>query len=441
MKAKKVVTRVAPSPTGNLHIGTARTALFNYLYAQAYDGEFIVRVEDTDKERSEKKYEDNILESLEWLGIKYDKIFRQSERTAVYKSYLVKMIEDGSAYLSKEESKKEPGKEVEVVRLKNPNEIVTFNDEIRGEIKFDTTDLGDFVIARNMDDPLYHLAVVVDDFEMEVTHIIRGEDHISNTPRQILIQRAIGVKETPIYAHMPLILAPDRSKLSKRKGAKPVTFYEEEGYLPEAFVNYIALLGWNPGSDKEIFSMDELIKEFSLDNMHKGGAIFDIEKFNWMNGEYLKNLDNAEIRKMISDLDISTELKEIFNGDAALTDILERVDTINAIEKEDLSYYTETPEYDVEKLIWKDSTKEETAEYLNEVISILEKLEDFESEKVKDSIWDYAGEKGRGAVLWPMRYALSGRDKSPAPFLLAEILGKEETIGRLKNVVQLLSSR
>lgn len=440
MNDKKVVTRVAPSPTGNLHIGTARTALFNYLYAKHHGGEFVIRVEDTDKERSKKEYEDNILESLKWLGITHDQLHRQSERTGVYKKYLNKLIENGSAYISKEESKNEPGKEVEVVRLKNPNEEVVFNDEIRGEIKFDTTDLGDFVIARSMDDPLYHLAVVVDDFEMDVTHVIRGEDHISNTPRQILIQRALGIEEPPVYAHMPLILAPDRSKLSKRKGAKPVTYYEEEGYLPDAFNNYLALLGWNPGTNQEIFSMEELIKEFSLEKMHKGGAVFDIEKLNWMNGEYLRKLDFSEIRKMISELNISDELKNIFNGDAALKDILERISTINNIGKENLSYYTDVPEYDLEKIIWKDSSKEETVSHLNEIISILEKLDDFESEKVKDSIWDYATEQGRGSVLWPMRYTLSGRDKSPAPFLLAEILGKEETLSRIKNVVQLLNA-
>lgn len=437
---EKVVTRIAPSPTGDLHIGTARTALFNFLYARMHSGEFIVRIEDTDKERSKKEFEDNILQSLEWLGITYNKIYKQSDRVDIHKTYLQKLIDNGSAYISREESKNEKGKEIEVIRMKNPNEVVTFEDKIRDKISFDTTDLGDFVIAKSLDEPLYHLAVVVDDFDMGVTHVIRGEDHISNTPRQILIQRGLDI-EPPIYAHIPLILAPDRSKLSKRTGtAKSVKYYQNEGYLSEALVNYLALLGWNPGGDEEMFSLEELIENFSLDQIHKGGAIFDINKLNWMNGEYLKKMDLGKVRDVISELNISSELKKIFNGNAALRDILERIHTLNDIENEDLLYYTERPEYDLKKIIWKDGTKEETVEYLNEVISILERINDFESEKIKNSIWDYATEKGRGSVLWPMRYALSGRDKSPAPFLLAEILGKEETLARLKNVVQLLNA-
>ncbi len=437
---KKVVTRVAPSPTGEMHIGTVRTALFNYLYAKNQGGEFIVRIEDTDKERSEKKYEDKIFESFEWLGIKYDKTYRQSERTEVYKKYIQKLLDDESAYISKEESTKEPGKVVEIIRLKNKGEVVTFTDVVRGEVSFDTTDLGDFVIAKSMTEPLFHLAVVVDDHEMKISHIIRGEDHISNTPRQILIQRALAI-ETPIYAHIPLILAPNRSKLSKRTGtAKSAIQYKEEGYLPEALVNFLALIGWNPGGEQEIFSMEELIEKFLLEQIHKSGALFDIEKLNWMNGEYLKKMNFVDVRKMISELSISVELKELFNNDAALTDILERVHTVKDIEQEDLSYYTEEPTYDLEKLVWKDSTKKETVTNLENVISLLEEVDDFTTDTVKNSIWDYATEKGRGSVLWPMRFTLSGKDKSPAPFLLAEILGKDETLSRLKNVVQLLNA-
>lgn len=434
----KVVTRIAPSPTGEMHIGTARTALFNYLYAKKHGGEFIVRIEDTDKERSKKEYEESILESLDWLGIKHDKLYRQSERVGEHTKYLQKLIDSGDAYISKEESKAEPGKEVDIIRMKNPNKVVTFTDAIRGEISVDTTDLGDFVIAKGMDEPLHHLAVVVDDHDMGVTHVIRGEDLTSNTPRQMLIQEALGI-ETPIYAHLPLILAPDRSKLSKRTGtAKSAMEYRDQGYLPEALINFLALIGWNPGGDQEIFTMDELIEKFSLEQINKAGAIFDGEKLNWMNGEYLKKLDRSVVRDMISKLTISDELKEIFKNEAALSDILERVNTINEIENEDLSYYTETPDYDTEKLVWKGSTTYQTIEYLEGIISLLEDIKEFESEKIKEGIWEYATEKGRGAVLWPMRYALSGRDKSPAPFLLAEILGKEETLVRLRNVVQLL---
>jgi len=213
-QGSQIVTRIAPSPTGVLHVGTARTALFNYLYAKQNNGKFIVRIEDTDKERSTKEFEKDILDSLEWLGLDHDEFYRQSERGEIYRKYIEKLTEEGKAYISKEEAKEE-GQRSEVIRFKNPNKEIIFEDLVRGEISFDTTELGDFIIAKSVDEPLYHLAVVVDDHEMGVTHIFRGEDGISNTPRQILIQDAIGAQR-PKYAHLPLILGPDKSKLSKR---------------------------------------------------------------------------------------------------------------------------------------------------------------------------------------------------------------------------------
>ena len=283
---RKVVVRMAPSPTGHLHIGTVRTALFNYLFAQHNKGEFILRIEDTDKERSTKEFEEEIVSGLQRIGITWDGFYRQSERGAIYRTYLEKMVARGSAYVSKEESKMRPGEFVEVVRLKNPNATISFSDEIRGEISFDTTELGDFVIARSLDDALYHFTVVVDDHEMGVTHVIRGEDHISNTPRQILIQEAIGARR-PTYAHLPLILAPDRSKLSKRHGAVMMSEYESQGFLHEALINYLALLGWNPGTDQELFTLKELITFFDISGVQKSGAIFNIDKLRWFNKEYL----------------------------------------------------------------------------------------------------------------------------------------------------------
>ena len=204
--SQKIITRFPPSPTGNFHVGSARTALFNFLFARKNNGKFILRIEDTDKARSKKEFEDDIFESLEWLGLKYDEFYRQSDRGKIYRTYIEKILDDGSIY--EDEDK--------IIRFKNPNKKVKFNDLVRGEIEFDTTELKDFIIAKSVDEPLYHLAVVIDDFESNITHVIRGEDHISNTPRQILIQEAIGAPR-PIYAHLPLILAPDRSKLSKRK--------------------------------------------------------------------------------------------------------------------------------------------------------------------------------------------------------------------------------
>ncbi|MBI2065767.1 MAG: glutamate--tRNA ligase [Candidatus Zambryskibacteria bacterium] len=285
-KAKNVVVRMAPSPTGNLHIGTARTALFNYLFAKQNSGKFILRIDDTDKERSTKEFEKNILDGLSWLGLNYDELFRQSERTDIYLKYLKHIVENGSAYVSKEEVKEE-GWRLEVIRLKNPNKKVIFDDMIRGQIEFDTTELGDFVVAKGLEEPLYHLTSVVDDIEMKVTHVIRGEDGISNTPRQILIQEAIGALR-PVYAHLPLILGSDRSKLSKRKHGEMVWIdtYKNRGVLPQAMINYLALLGWNPGTDQEIFTLDELIDIFDLSRVHKGGAMFDERKLAWVNKKH-----------------------------------------------------------------------------------------------------------------------------------------------------------
>ncbi len=242
---EKIVVRYPPSPTGLFHIGNARTFLFNYLFAKQNNGQVVFRLEDTDKERSKKEYADDIIENLKWLGIEPDfsTTVRQSERKDVYKKYLEKLIVEGKAYLSKEETIEE-GQRDEVIRFKNPNKKIKFNDLIRGDIEFDTTELKDFVIAKSLDEPVYHLAVVVDDFEMGVTHVIRGDDGISNTPRQILIQEAIDAPR-PIYAHLPLMLAPDGTKLSKRKHGEQVSvsFYRNSGYLPEAMINFLAMVG------------------------------------------------------------------------------------------------------------------------------------------------------------------------------------------------------
>lgn len=439
-QAKKIITRFPPSPTGFLHVGSARTALFNYIYAKQNGGEMLFRSEDTDRERSKKEFEDEILESLEWLGIEIDKtkIVRQSERGEIYKKYLEKMIAEGTAYVSKEIVEKEGGR-AEVIRFKNPNKEVIFIDTVRGEIKFDTTELGDFVIAKSLTEPLYHLAVVVDDYEMGVTHIIRGEDGISNTPRQILIQEAINAPR-PSYTHMPFSLAPDRSKLSKRHGAVSIREYRKMGYLPEAMVNYLMLLGWNPGTDQEIFSLDELIKEFNLTKIQKGGAIFDLVKLDWFNKEYIKKMSEQFFKEKVVEF-LPEKLKEIREySDEIVTKILpvlkERINKFSDLEEMfeggELEYYFKNPEYGGENLIWKSAEKQETIEHLNKIISIIDNIANFQSDEIKTSLWDYATEKGRGDVLWPMRFALSGKDKSPDPFTLAEILGKEKTIERLK---------
>jgi len=396
MKSKnKIVVRMAPSPTGNLHIGTARTTLFNYLFAKKYGGKFILRIEDTDKERSTKEFEQDILNGLEWLGLSWDEFHRQSERIEIYKKYLKKMLDNGLVYLSKEETKEE-GQRSEVIRFKNPNKKIKFNDLIRGEVEFDTTELKDFVVAKSLEEPLYHLAVVIDDFEMGVTHVIRGEDHISNTPRQILIQEAIEA-ERPIYAHLPLILDSDRKKLSKREHGEAVwvDFYKNNGILPDALLNYLALLGWNHGTDQEIFTLPQLIEAFDMDKAHKGGAIFDTKKLDWINKEHIKFLSPEEqLNRIAKDFDMST------------------------------------PILDVEKIPWKTSNKEEAKKHLEKVLEFL-----YDSK----AIMEYAEEMGKGNVLWPLRYALSGKEKSPDPLTLLKILDKDESEKRVKKAIEFLN--
>src|SRR3989344_5196052 len=289
---RQVITRFAPSPTGLFHIGSARTALFNYLYARKHKGKFILRIEDTDKSRSEKQYEDDITNGLKWLGLELDEFHRQSERTEVYKKYLQKLLDEGKAYLD--------GK---AIRFKNPNKKVVFNDLIRGEISTQTDDVGDFVIAKDLDTPLFHFTVVVDDYEMGVTDIIGGEAHTPTPPRHILLQEALGF-DIPNYAHLPLILASDKSKLSKRHGAVSVSEYKNMGYLPEAIINFIAFIGWNPGGEREIFSKDELVKEFSLERIQKSAGIFNMERLDWYNREYLKKLPMNDL-----EIHVAEELK------------------------------------------------------------------------------------------------------------------------------------
>lgn len=438
-----IVTRIPPSPTGHLHIGTARTALFNYLLAKKAGGKVLFRSEDTDKARSTKESEEEIIAGLKWLGITWDNeddIVRQSERADIYKEFLIKLIDSDKAYISKEESKANPELMVEIIRLRNPNKKITFNDLIRGDITFDTTELGDVVIARNIDDALYHFTVVVDDHLMGVTHVMRGEDHISNTPRQILIQEALGI-ERPIYAHLPLILASDRSKMSKRHGAVALKDFQEMGYVKEATINFLALLGWNPGTEQELFTMSELLEQFSVEHIQKGGAIFDIKKFNWYNREYLKNYSDVGFAKY---LNLETvDIPSYFNvkGDEFLRlipIIKERVhnrkEAIDEIKIGEYDFAFVTPvDYDVILLKWKNDAELNMAlPRLKQTMILLENADFSSPENIKSALWTYAEEVGKGELLWPLRIALSGKDRSPDPFTIAHIIGRAETMHRIK---------
>ncbi len=433
-KNKKVVVRFPPSPTGYLHVGRVRTMLFNYLFARQHGGKIIFRLEDTDKARSKDEYVQDIVEGLKWLGISYDEgPFKQSERTEIYRKYLHKMVADGRAYISHEPD----GENKEVVRFKNPNKKVTFTDLIRGDITIDTTDLGDFVIARNINDPLYHLTVVVDDFEMGVTHIIRGDDGIANTPRQILIQEAIDAPR-PLYAHLPLILAKDKSKLSGRKGAVSVRDFRERGYLPEAFVNFLALIGWNPGTEQEIFSMDELIKNFDITKISKGGGVFNEEKLQWFNREYIRKVSDEvfveEVKKRLTQYNPSDEtilsLKNVLIERMSVFD-----DLATMVAAGEIEYYFQKPsDFPIQNIVWKKSDVATTLTHLKNALEKISALPDKFSEEIgKKALWAYAEENGKGDVLWPIRYALSGKDRSPDPFSLMAILGKKETIERIES--------
>ncbi|MEK7149344.1 MAG: glutamate--tRNA ligase, partial [Patescibacteria group bacterium] len=323
--------RIAPSPTGVLHIGTARTALFNYLFAKKNGGKFFLRIEDTDKERSTKEFESEIISSLQWLGIHWDsEVTRQSERAELHSAYLKKLysaekiyycfhtVEELSAEghqahiceyrdLPKEEVERrlKSGESTSVMRFKTqPDAFVVFHDLIRGEVKFHSRAIGDFSVAKNINEPLYNFAVVIDDADAGITHVIRGEDHISNTPKQILILGALhdatGEEKfkQPVYAHLPLILGSDKSKLSKRHGATSVSEFRDQGYLSEALVNFMALLGWNPGDEREFFTLEELVHEFTIEKVQKSGAIFNQERLDFVNGHYIRQTSVDELTKL-----------------------------------------------------------------------------------------------------------------------------------------------
>ena len=435
-----IVTRFAPSPTGLKHAGNYRTAVFCYLFAKKNNGLFLIRIEDTDLARAKEGAEEIIFETLAWLGITPDQPpTRSSERVERHKELLKKMVAEDRAYVSHEPKKDDPNQMVDVVRLRNPKTTVTFHDEIRGDITFDTTEHGDFVIARNMDDPLYHFAVVVDDGDSGITHIIRGEDHISNTPRHILIQRALGFAQ-PSYTHLPLLLGTDRSKLATRNGAKPLIEYRDSGILPEAMLNYLAFLGWNPGDDREYLSREELIEAFDITRVQKGSAIFDEVKLLSVNQHWMRELSNENFLKNLNtDCPASVipllkeraktfkEAREMLAGELACLFSVPILDPVQLVAKEpkDRSGMTKTA--------------------LESLLEALKSLpEGLSADTAKEALMPLAnaeeakGKGGRGAVLWPLRYALSGQERSPDPFTLVSVIGPKESLSRIQNALAIL---
>lgn len=486
--------RIPPSPTGLLHIGTVRTALYNYLFAKHGDadgpGTMVFRIEDTDKERSTKEFEKDIIDGLVKLGIagdegvhiKGDKGYRQSERTEVYLNDLKKLLDEDKAYycfcskdrleemreeqkakhapprydgkcadLNPAESKKrvEDG-EPYVIRLRIPKDKdLTYKDLIRGEITINSKELDDFVIARAIDDPLYHLTVVVDDHDMDITHVIRGEDHISNTPKQILLFEALGYK-VPEFAHLPLILNEDKSKLSKRKNKVSMDDYLKDGYLPDALLNFLALLGWNPGTEQEIFSMEELEEKFSLDRVHKGGAIFDVKKLDWINGEYIKkeltdNIDEffERIRPYVKEL--PSDQDELIKKMLQDPDFEGRFNKLSEIPEVLKLFFEDVQDYPND-LIMREKfniTTEILKNVLEKAKSVIKSLnwkkgDSSKTDELSQQMMNIVGELGlkNGQVLWPIRVALSGLEKSPNFSTLMVYLGKEEVLKRLDFALQ-----
>lgn len=468
LKPSEVRVRIAPSPTGPFHIGTARTALFNWLFARQSGGKFILRVEDTDKERSGIKWEKEIMDGLTWLGLTWDEFYRQSERTEIYKKYLEKLLADSHAYYcccTKEDlegerqamisqglpakyqghcrnlAKPPPGKAPQVIRFKTQEAKVEFKDVIRGTVKFDAGLFGDMVIAKDLNMPLYNFAAVVDDEEMKITHVIRGEDHLSNTPKQILLQKALGFRE-PEYAHMPLILAADRSKLSKRYAESSFSEYIEKGYLPEALVNFLALLGWHSKEDKEVFTKEELIKEFDLKRVQKAGAVFNPEKLDWLQKEHLKLLSVDEITNRLEPLlkEKGIKIAKAFLGKIAEVE-KRRIKTLKEF-PDSAGFFFKLPDYKMELLMRQNETKEKTKKVLEETLATVEKIkeENFNRDGLAPALADIISREGRGAVLWPLRVAVSGLGASPDPLEIIDVLGKRESERRIKIAIERIKS-
>ncbi|MFH1193432.1 MAG: glutamate--tRNA ligase [bacterium] len=496
---KTVRVRFAPSPTGFLHIGGLRTALYNYLFAKKNHGKFILRIEDTDRERLVPGGVENIINTLKNSGLDYDEgpgkggkygPYIQSERLALYTKFVQQLLDSGSAYYcfcsleeltSEREEQKKQGlptkysgrclkltkKEVQgkimsgvsfVVRLKVPEEGSTvFDDLVYGKIEIENKNIDHQVLLKSDGFPTYHLANVVDDHLMKISHVIRGEEWLPSTPKHVLLYKAFGWKP-PQFSHLPLILNSDKSKLSKRQGDVAVEDYLKKGYLPEALLNFIALLGWNPKGDQEIYSLDELIKFFDIKAINKAGAVLNQEKLYWMNGEYIRKKSLKDLTALCAPYFIEAEIivpegkgyviKE--SGEKIGADFLERA---VALEHERLKRLDEIPQltaflfkdtldYEANDIVWKKADAKEAKRNLEMLAEFLPdvKEKDFEKNKLEESVKKWLAEKGIGTgnMLWPMRVALSGLRSSPSPFEIAGVLGKAKTIKRIKDALNKL---
>ncbi|HVV39175.1 MAG TPA: glutamate--tRNA ligase [Candidatus Paceibacterota bacterium] len=462
---QEVVTRFAPSPTGFMHVGGVRTALFAWLYARKQGGTFILRIEDTDREREVAGSIEHIQESLKWLGLDWDQgPIKQSDRLPTYKTWAQRLIDKGYAYADpyteeevesfrkKAEEEKHPflyrnhrpespaaWDGTKPLRFKVPAiKRFEWNDLVRGTLSAGEEALDDFILIKSDGYPTYNFAHIVDDIEMGVTHVMRGEEFISSTPKFLSLYEALEAVP-PQFATMPVILGPDgNKKLSKRDGAKDLLEYRAEGYLPEAMVNFLALLGWHPEGEQEIFSREELVQAFSIERVQKSGAKFDEQKLLWVNHEHIKKLSEEAFAKRLKDF-IQQEVEP-----ALVPLVKERAQTLGQaaqILKTEFDFLSGEPMYDKDLLL--KGAKAEAADvqnYLTKAVELLSGVSDegFTSEAVKEVVFPYATEVGRASVLWPMRIALSGKEKSPDPFTLAGLLGKKTTLERLNKALSVI---
>lgn len=478
-----VRVRFAPSPTGFLHVGGLRTALYNFLFARKQRGTFILRIEDTDRTRHVEGALENLIEVLTWAGLDYDEgpvkggpyaPYIQSERLSIYREHVDQLLETGKAYrcfctperlgaMRREQEKRRiPSKydrtclklkpaEVEenirkgvpyAVRMKIPDgQVIRFHDIIREEVEFLSDQLDDQVLLKSDGFPTYHLANVVDDYLMGITHVIRGEEWLSSTPKHVLLYEYFGWG-VPKFAHLPLLLNPDKSKLSKRQGDVAVEEYRAKGYLKEALVNFVALLGWNPGTEQELFSLKELIEQFSLERVSKAGAVFNIEKLNWLNFEHLRKKPNAEVLAMLKERLAQSHLKEKHFADEYLLRIISAMrDRVTFVKDfvEKSPYFLEAPtNYDSEVL--KKRWKPETPEQLRKLLEEFSRLENPQKEDYEAALIRTAEilKIAPGRLIHPVRLAVSGMGAGPGLYDILFILGKEETIRRINSAIERL---
>jgi len=454
-----VRVRFAPAPTGYLHIGGGRTALFNWLYARAKNGKFILRIEDTDQVRSGPEYVDEILNSLRWLGFNWDEIYYQSQRLNLYREHAEKLLKEGKAYIEKTEGRGEA-----VIYKVTPQEIVV-SDLIRGEIKFDTRVIKDQVLIKSDGTPTYNFACVVDDATMEITHVIRGDDHISNTPKQILMYQALGFS-IPFFAHLPLIMGMEGGRLSKRTGATAISDYRRMGYLAEALVNYLLLLSWSPGEDRELMNINEATKLFEIKDVNKTAATFDLKKLGWINNQYLKGEDAERLTDLILPMLIEKKYIPENNFDGSTGSPLAKPLTINpqaseAIRRIDRNYVVSLVKLFQSRLTTlSDFVDRADSFFLKEVnmdpeakekflsgdfsreftlfIQRLEALKEFNVAAIEDSFRQMVKELNIEAkvLIHPIRVALTGKTIGPGLFEVVYYLGKERTKERLSKWIK-----